>query len=177
LWLKEENLSPNTKFAEDRHNNLNSPTLESLSNEAVIGIVSAEIYEWGGKETILLVEDELFVRKATTEALELAGYNVLAAGNANHALEISRENLEEVDLLISDVVLPGKNGYELAAEFAARFPKAHILLISGYAEKIATSELSVHDKEYLPKPFSFSALLRKVREILDKNMYKVEASA
>jgi two-component system, cell cycle sensor histidine kinase and response regulator CckA len=139
--------------------------------------VSTEIYEWSGKETILLVEDELFVRKATTEALELAGYMVLNAENAKHALEIPSKNLAEVDLLISDIVLPGKNGHEFAAEFAALFPKANILLISGYADKLATPELRVHEEEYLPKPFSCSALLRKVREILDKRTYKIKASA
>jgi CheY-like chemotaxis protein len=133
------------------------------------GAVSAELFQWRGKETILLVEDEAFVRKATGEVLESAGYNVLIAENASEALEVYCKCDEPIHLLISDVIMPGMNGQELAARFEALFPQVRILLMSGYAEQLISRKSSPGRKEYMAKPFSIPILLKKVREILDKS--------
>jgi CheY-like chemotaxis protein len=81
----------------------------------------------GEPETILLVEDEAFVRKATAEVLESAGYGLLVAGSAAEALEICRQGCRPVDLLLADVVMPGMSGRELALEFKISCPRARVL--------------------------------------------------
>ena len=168
---KVEELSQTTEL-------LSVPQIDStISPATIIGTTSPEVIQWNGNETILLIEDEAFVRKATVEALELAGYTVIAAESAGFALEISRENLEAIHLLISDVIMPGMSGHELANELAAKSPNLRILLISGYTEKLDSQELSAYRKEYLAKPFSFYVLLRKVREILDSKPVEIKASA
>jgi two-component system cell cycle sensor histidine kinase/response regulator CckA len=121
---------------------------------------------WRGNETILLVEDQVFVRQATAEVLESAGYRVLLAGSAAQAGTVYRQCLEGVDLLLLDVVLPGTSGRELAAEFAVLCPQIRILLMSGYIEQL-TPELGHYRKQYLAKPFSTPILLCRVREALD----------
>lgn len=122
----------------------------------------------GGKETILLVEDEEFVRKVTGEVLESAGYRLVSARCAAEALEAQSTCPEPVDLLLADLVLPGKSGHQLAYEFVGLCPRARILLMSGYAEQLALGGLSAHGRECLSKPFSSRTLLRRVREALDK---------
>jgi two-component system cell cycle sensor histidine kinase/response regulator CckA len=126
---------------------------------------------WGGTETILLVEDEGFVRKVTAEVLESGGYKVVIAGNAGEALEAYRRLSAPVDLLLADVVMPGMSGRELATEFESLCPSARVLLMSGYAGQLAWCEVSPYGKTYLAKPFSVRILLRKVREVLDENPF------
>lgn len=121
----------------------------------------------GGAETILLVEDEAFVRTVTAEVLRSAGYRIVAAANATQALEAYRDEPMQVDLLLTDVVMPGMSGRELAAEFKAVCPLGRVLLMSGYADEIALCDLSSQSKNYLGKPFSVGALLLRVREVLD----------
>src|SRR5580700_4654476 len=81
-----------------------------------IGSAFAKASEWSGPETILLVEDEAFVRAATAEVLESAGYRLVIAGSAAEALEAYRTCSLPVDLLLADIVMPGMNGRELATE-------------------------------------------------------------
>jgi two-component system, cell cycle sensor histidine kinase and response regulator CckA len=122
----------------------------------------------GGPQTILLVEDEAFVRKVTAEVLESAGYRLVIARNAAEALETYRGFSTPPDLLLSDVVMPGMSGGELARELQNLCPHPRVLLMSGYVEKLSRSDLSPTDSEYLAKPFSIQTLLRRVREALDK---------
>jgi CheY-like chemotaxis protein len=133
------------------------------------GAVSAALDQRGGKETILLVEDEAFVRKATGEVLESAGYNILMAENASDALEVYCKCDEPIDLLISDVIMPGMNGQELAARFEALFPRVRILLMSGYSEQLISHKAAPGRNECMAKPFSIPILLKKVREVLDRS--------
>jgi CheY-like chemotaxis protein len=121
----------------------------------------------GGGETILLVEDEAFVRQVTAEVLASAGYQLVIAGSATEALEACRTSRQSIDLLLADVVLPGKSGCELADEFESLCPQARILLMSGHAEQLAWRELSQHGKKCLAKPFSIHTLLDRVRAALD----------
>ncbi|MGB8911121.1 MAG: response regulator, partial [Candidatus Sulfotelmatobacter sp.] len=145
----------------------NSSVVGPLASTEVIFGASSAIPSLWGQETILLVEDEAFVRKATAEALESAGYRVLTAESASSALQARCEYSEQVDLLLADVVMPGGNGYELAAEFKFLYPEIRILLMSGYAEQPASLEPSPYRKQYMPKPFSVPTLLKRVREVLD----------
>ena len=132
-----------------------------------MGVAFVESAQSRGLETILLVEDEAFVRKVTAEVLESAGYSVVIAGNAPEALEAYGRRCQSVDLLLADVVMPGMSGRELAAEFKTRCPLGRILLMSGYADQLALCQSSPDHKAYLGKPFSIGTLLKRVREVLD----------
>jgi two-component system cell cycle sensor histidine kinase/response regulator CckA len=126
--------------------------------------VAAELFH--GTETILLVEDEAFVRKVTHQVLQSAGYGVVTAKNAMEAIE-QRERLPEVDLLLTDVVLPGRNGRALASDLRSRQPNLSVLFVTGYPLQLAEIEAAEPSAACLPKPFSAAALLRKVRQMLN----------
>lgn len=143
----------------------------------IIGASSALACEWERKDTILVVEDEAFVRKATGEALESAGYRVLAAESAVQAIKIRREYSEPVNLLLADIIMPGINGHDLANDFRLLYPDVRILLMSGYAAQLTLPEISPYRKEYLAKPFSIPTLLKRVREVLDRNPFDFGVSA
>jgi len=140
---------------------------QAVDGEAWTGTLLSEERPVVGAGQILLVEDEALVRRVTAEVLASAGYRLLIARNAAEAVQVCCRGLVPVDLLLTDVVLPGKNGRELAGECRALYPGIRVLLISGYAEQLALSETSGEGHEYLAKPFSTYALLRKVREVLD----------
>ena len=125
----------------------------------------------GGTETILLVEDEGFVRKVTAEVLESAGYKLVIAPTGADALDVCRKSSQHVDLLLADIVMPEMSGRELANEFEALCPQARVLLMSGYARQLAWCQLSSYGRAYLAKPFSVRVLLSKVREALDANPF------
>jgi two-component system cell cycle sensor histidine kinase/response regulator CckA len=122
----------------------------------------------GGHETILLVEDEESVRRLTTIVLERNGYRVIAAPDGNAALEAAAAHDGSIDLLLTDVVMPGLNGRDLADRFAPLYPDARIVFISGYAGD-TLSEQGVLDPlvTFLAKPFLPADLARKIREVLD----------
>jgi len=143
--------------------------------ELVVATVNTP--RWRPLETILLVEDEGFVRKAAAEVLESAGYRLMIAGSSSEALEVCRESSETVDLLLADVVMPGMSGHELAAKFERLYPRPRVLLMSGYAERLPRRESSPYASGYLAKPFSTQTLLHKVREMLDANVFDLGASA
>lgn len=119
-------------------------------------------------QTILLVEGEAFVRKATAEVLESAGYCVVSSRSPALALEALRGCSHTVDLLLADVVTPGMSGRELATEFNILYPEARVLLMSSRANELALCEtrLSCSYEKYLAKPFSVPILLSEVREAL-----------
>ena len=108
------------------------------------------------------------MRKVTAEILESAGYRLAIAGSAAEASELCRGCPGPIDLLFTDVVMPGMSGRELVLELASLYPSARVLPMSGYAEQLMGGELSCCGQEYLAKPFSIRTLLSKVREVLDK---------
>jgi len=132
---------------------------------------------WCGPETILLVEDEAFVRKSTAEALESAGYRLVTARSAAEAFEAYARCLRPVDLLLADVVMPGMSGHDLAAEFESLCPGTRVLLMSGHQEQLIRCEQSGYGKKCLAKPFSVDTLLKRVREVLDANPFDLGAQA
>jgi CheY-like chemotaxis protein len=121
-----------------------------------------------GTETILLVEDEEAVRALSKHVLTGCGYRVLEAGDGRAALEVSREHLAGIDLLLTDVIMPHLSGPEVAALLVGRHPGLKVLYCSGYTDD-AVVRHGVHDMEvaFLQKPFSPSELACKVREVLD----------
>lgn len=132
------------------------------------GSTTAENRVAGRGETILLVEDEAFVREVTCCVLESAGYEVLATANADEALWTFSRHEGPVHLLLTDMVMPGKDGPALAAELSALSPEMKTILTSGYGDSVLVDEVCRHPRVfYLPKPFSVQSLTRKVRDVLD----------
>jgi two-component system, cell cycle sensor histidine kinase and response regulator CckA len=119
-----------------------------------------------GSETILLVEDEAFVREVTGEVLESAGYVVLKAGNAEQALKAQQRFPGVIHLLVTDLCMPGKNGRALAAELGSLRPAMKTILVSGYGESLWEKDGNP-GVVYFPKPFSAVSLMSKIREVLD----------
>lgn len=117
--------------------------------------------------TILLVEDEGLVRNVTRQVLEAAGYHVLEARTATEALNISSVEPVHLRLLVTDVVLPDRNGLDLASELSSRFSSLKIVFISGYPENVVTrSKPQATGMFYLAKPFSGNCLVKVVRRAL-----------
>lgn len=147
------------------------------SSTCAEGALCLEIEEFGGEErqgwndapfagesrTILLVEDETFVREVASEVLRAEGYRVLTAKDAAEAMQIFESEFD-IDLLLTDVVLPGETGRVLAAKLRRANPWLPVLLATGYGEQMA-GEAS---EECLAKPFSSEALLGRVRQLLEK---------
>jgi DNA-binding NtrC family response regulator len=118
--------------------------------------------------TILLVEDEAFVREVACQILCLAGYRVLKARNAAEALLAFRGHANNLQLLLTDVVLPDRNGSDLAHELTTQCNNVKAILVSGYPENSVTSKGLRPGWSYLPKPFSADSLLQKIREVLEE---------
>jgi two-component system cell cycle sensor histidine kinase/response regulator CckA len=121
-----------------------------------------------GTETILLVEDDNQLRALISSVLAHCGYKVLAASGTQEGLTLCRANHREIQLLVTDVIMPGMNGRQLAEQVKLISPRTRVLYISGYTSN-AIVHYGVLDTGlwFLPKPFSLSALVAKVREVLD----------
>jgi CheY-like chemotaxis protein len=130
----------------------------------------ATIAPTGGAETILLVEDEELVRKASARILEGHGYHVLAASQGKEALQIAWQYTDDIHLLLTDVVMPGINGRELFEQLAEVHPETAVAYMSGYTDDaIVHHGVLEEGVAFVQKPFSPASLLRKVREILDSS--------
>jgi nitrogen-specific signal transduction histidine kinase/CheY-like chemotaxis protein len=120
----------------------------------------------GGTETILVVEDEQSVREIVRESLEASGYRLLEAANGAKALEIAER--QAIDLLVTDVVMPGFGGRELVERLRARRPELRALYMSGYTDDaVVRHGVMAEAVSFLQKPFTVEGLARKVREVLD----------
>lgn len=119
-------------------------------------------------ETILLVEDEAYVRDIAREVLEMCGYTVLSAKDASEGIGIFERHQGEIHLLVTDVVMPGMNGRELAERLMARRPSLKAIFISGYTDNdVLRNGFDSPKAVYLQKPFTLAALSRKVREVIE----------
>ncbi len=139
-------------------------------HEAVELLVQVEESEAliGGDETVLLAEDDAAVRRLATMALRKYGYTVLEARDGEEALQLARSDRHrEINLLITDVVMPGLSGRELAVQLATERPDMRVLYTSGYAEAVTMRTGLEHGVPLLAKPFLPNELLRRVRESLD----------
>ena len=158
-----------------------SSTCESATEE---GILCLGVEEFGGEQgagwndaplpsecrTILLVEDETFVREVASEVLRAAGYRVLTAKSAAEAMHIYEMGFE-IDLLLTDVVLPGETGRVLAERLRRENPRLPVLLATGYGEEMARAA----SVECLAKPFSSEDLLGRVGQLLEKAPWRMGA--
>jgi len=123
----------------------------------------------GGSETILLVEDNLMTLNFSLRVLNKLGYRVLSACNGEEALELAEEFPGDMQLLMTNVILPGMTGRSLAEVLQERRPGIKVLYSSGYTENgIVTQGILQNGLNFISKPFSTSTLARKLREILEK---------
>ncbi len=122
-----------------------------------------------GTETVLVVEDEGAVREQAVLVLASYGYTVLDAADGQAAIEISRSHNGPIDLLLTDVIMPGLNGREIADLLQPERPEMRVLFMSGYTgDAIESHGVLVEGMAFLPKPFTLEDLLRKVRKVLDQ---------
>jgi two-component system, cell cycle sensor histidine kinase and response regulator CckA len=120
-----------------------------------------------GARTVLVVEDDRSVRVFVERALLLQGYAVLAAGGPGEALGLFRARAAEIDLILSDVVMPELQGPELVRRLLALRPGIKAVYMSGYApDEAARREIFIQGARFLEKPFSAETLARAIREAL-----------
>jgi two-component system, cell cycle sensor histidine kinase and response regulator CckA len=119
-----------------------------------------------GSETILLVDDEDGVRQLVCAVLKSNGYDVLEASNAGAALATYEKNGHKIDMVLTDVVMPQTNGFDLGRQLASRSPSLKILYMSGYRDNPGEA-IAETPRAFLHKPFTPDVLLNKVREVLD----------
>jgi hypothetical protein len=117
-------------------------------------------------ETIVLVDDEQDVRSVMRLALRQKGYNVIEATNAAQAIRIVEQRGGDIDLLLTDVIMPGMTGRELYDHLARRYPGMKVLYVSGYTDD-AFGQAPIEGGSFLSKPFRLETLAQKVREVLD----------
>jgi DNA-binding NtrC family response regulator len=121
-----------------------------------------------GHETILLVEDEPDILTMTMDMLERQGYRVMAANSPVEAIRLASEYKGELNLLMTDVIMPGMNGRDLAKSLLALHPQLKRLFMSGYtSDVIAHHGVLNEELHFIQKPFSMQNLATKVREVLD----------
>jgi CheY-like chemotaxis protein len=121
-----------------------------------------------GTETILLVEDDQLVRDLAAGVLRSAGYNVRTAATPLEAIEMAADPAERLDLLLTDEVMPGMSGGDLAQRLRADRPGLRVLRVSGYSENLTASPGGAGPgSAFLPKPYTPLALRQHVRRLLD----------
>jgi CheY-like chemotaxis protein len=144
------------------------PRLDESLKEAKEEDKTVEILK--GSETILAVEDEIEVRKLVAQILTGQGYRVIEASDGEDAIRVAEKNSENnIHLLLTDVVMPGMSGHELAVLLGVSHPKMKVLYMSGYTDNaIVHHGVLEEGVNYIQKPFTLDALARKVREVLDQ---------
>jgi CheY-like chemotaxis protein len=144
------------------------PRIVRQTKEAEIEKSSDELPK--GTETILLVEDEEMVRSLTRQILEECGYTILEARNGVEAIAICEEHGSQIDLLLTDVVMPQMGGRELAERLAPIYPRMQILFSSGYTDDaVVRHGVIAAGTNFIQKPFTPQGLAHKVREVLDEH--------
>ena len=141
-----------------------------LGLSTVFGIVRQH-QGWlcSGHETILVAEDEDALREMVVQVLEIQGYTVLEATSGRHALEVWEQANRPIDLLLTDMVMPGGiMGSDLAERLSSQSPRLKVIYTSGYSPGMAGRDaLSLEARNFLPKPYSIGKLAQFVRECLD----------
>ncbi len=130
-----------------------------------------ETPESGGPETILVVEDDVAVMRATAGILRSHGYNILSATNGDEASRVLDQDCDRIGLVLSDMVMPQMGGLELAKLIAARWPKMPLIFMTGYSERPVVQQdggIFIENHRALMKPFRAQELLRVVRQTLDE---------
>jgi CheY-like chemotaxis protein len=144
--------------------------LPRVEDEVEETAINRAVSEWpSGVETILVVEDEQIVREMVVKLLKRLGYNVLEAQNGGEALMLSEKHTAPIHLLLTDVVMPGLSGREVAERLNLIHPEMKVLFTSGYTGNIIVDH-GVLRKElsFIGKPYSPEALAKKIREVLER---------
>ena len=118
------------------------------------------------RRTILVVEDEPFVRDATCGVLESAGFEVLPAGDAQDAMKVYEKYKRRIDLVMTDMVLPGRSGEQLGQDLRQQSPEVVVLVTSGYSNPEYEKEAPGSRTYFLAKPYSKRILVEKIEKIL-----------
>jgi len=141
-------------------------------------LANALITAAGGDETILLVEDEMAVREITQRTLEAHGYTVIVAASPAEADTLFPRAGGEISLLLTDVIMPGRNGVELYRQLVAAQPSLRVLFMSGYSDLLLRASIDQQQySAFLQKPFNQTELLQKVRAVLDMQPQMEETHA
>jgi two-component system cell cycle sensor histidine kinase/response regulator CckA len=137
--------------------------------EAVLAAAPvAELPPARGQETVLLVEDEEMLRRVAREVLEAQGYTVLVASNGHEAVQAAAQHAGPIDLLLTDVVMPGMSRRVVADRLAVSRPETKVLFMSGYTNgAIAHHGVLEPGMAYLAKPLTVDTLSARVRDVLD----------
>ena len=144
--------------------NIYLPRVEEVADKNAIPVTRAA---QGGSETVLLVEDEESVRQLVRETLQAKGYRVVEAENGEAGLQAAAKHSGKIDMVITDVVMPGMGGRELVRRLADTRPETKVLYLSGYTEDAIVNEGTIESgKAFLQKPFTPTTLAGKVREVL-----------
>jgi CheY-like chemotaxis protein len=142
------------------------PRLEEPQGEAA---PDAALIAGKGIETILVVEDEAMLRRLICKVLRNHGYEVLDAANADEGLRACQEHPGRIELLLTDVVMPGRSGRELALFASSRYPDMKVIYMSGYTDDaVVRHGVFAAEVHFLQKPFSPSDLAQTVRNVLDQ---------
>ncbi len=132
-------------------------------------VEESEYPELTGSETILIAEDEPAVRAVSIRILERAGYNVISAENGEEALNLFMENIDKIDLVILDIIMPVMGGKEVYEKIKKLKPDTPVLFTSGYSENSIHTNFVIHEGyQILQKPYGRLEILKEVRKILDK---------
>jgi CheY-like chemotaxis protein len=143
---------------------------------ATPAVVASNSIAQGGIETVLLVEDEESLRKLAQGCLQTCGYTVLEAKDGQDALEVASRYRGTIHLLLTDVIMPGISGRELADQLVQARPEVKVLYMSGYTHDLVTQRgILASGAELLQKPFAINALLSKVRDMLDGKAMRTAA--
>jgi CheY-like chemotaxis protein len=125
----------------------------------------------GGTETILVVEDDMAIRRATVRTLEGHGYRVLAAADGEEGLELFRAHESEIALVLTDIVMPKLGGRELYEALKGEGKRVNVMFVSGYSSKdVVESKVLPSEVPLLNKPWTIPDLLARVREVLDRQV-------
>lgn len=147
------------------------PRYISDGQEVVIEQVSVKSEKDGdltGTATVLLVEDEDAVRMFSARALANKGYQVLEANCGESALEVIKDHDGDIDIIVTDVIMPEMDGPTMAKEILQTYPDMPIIFVSGYTEDRFKEEIG-HNAHFLPKPFTLQQLASKVKDVLNKS--------
>ena len=119
------------------------------------------------RQTILLVEDERMIRRVMCEVLEREGYRVLACADPREGIDAFQQHAGQIDLLLTDVMMPGMNGREMTNQILKIRPELRVVFMSGYTEStLRQQEQAEPQVEYLQKPFRVETLTRKIAQVL-----------
>jgi two-component system cell cycle sensor histidine kinase/response regulator CckA len=143
--------------------------LPAVDEAAPVAPPRAEAEPARGTETVLIVEDEAALGEILQECLTTNGYQVLQAHHGLAAMEVAERHAGPIHLLLTDVVMPGMGGPEVARQLVARRPEMKVLYMSGYTDDaVVVHGVRTVDMPFLEKPFTAEGLARKVREVLDR---------